>query len=64
MALCGVVVVLVLVVGRVMGTVSPFFIDEFLRWLDWRFQTGSEVIVPDAYWHGRDSARAKEWRSV
>jgi len=48
--------------GCAMGVLSPYFIDECSRWLDWRVRTGNGEIAPDAYFFGRNSISSTKRR--
>jgi len=48
--------------GSIMGVLSPYFIDEFAHWIDWRVRTGRGAMPPDAYFYGRKSMNASRWR--
>lgn len=50
------------VAGKILGSWSPYFIDEFTRWLDRRSRTGSTTLPADAYFHGLDSPDIRRWR--
>jgi hypothetical protein len=52
-----------LVLAGILGRCSPYFIDEFVRWMEWRSRTGSGTISPDAYFHALDSPSAQRRRS-
>lgn len=51
------------VAGKILGSWSPYFIDEFARWLDRRSRTGSGTLPADAYFHGLDAPDIRRWRS-
>ena len=50
------------VAGKILGSWSPYFIDEFARWCDRRSRTGSDVLAADASFHGLDSPNVRRWR--
>ena len=64
MAVCGALCALCFFGGRMLATWSPYFIDEFWRWLGWRSRTGGGPMAGDAYFHARNSPSADQWRKI
>jgi len=50
--------------ARMLGLWSPYFVDEFARWLDRRSRASEDTMPADGSFHGLDSPAMRRWRHL